>query len=87
MSLSFQYGPGAINPAYLKQYDYREVEMILADRNALLEALKYYDEAMAYLFKKIDFGSSFLDAKAITYMNESGIKAKAAIAKAEGNER
>lgn len=37
--LEFRHLPGIIDPQYLKQYDCREVEMILKQRNALLERL------------------------------------------------
>lgn len=53
---------------------------IIAAAPVMLEALQYYEEALDYLFKKLNFGASALDAKAIDYMNQMGIKGKRAIA-------
>jgi len=52
----------------------------------LLKALEYYEEGINHFYSKIDFGSSFLDAAAIEFMNESNLKIKKAINKAKGVE-
>lgn len=57
-------------------------KQLLEQRNELLEAIKYYMDGSDHFFECIDFGKSFLDAKAITFMNEHGIKFKEAINKA-----
>jgi len=48
----------------------------------MLEALEYYEKGIDHFYRGIDFGASILDAEAITFMNESGIKIKRAIKKA-----
>lgn len=54
----------------------------LYDENKmLLEALKYCNDGLDYFFSKLNFGASFLDAKAITYMNKFPLKIKEAINK------
>ena len=57
---------------------------LIAAAPDLLEALLYYQEGIDHFYDRVDFNHSFLDAKAITFMNESGIKIKQAVNKAKG---
>lgn len=56
---------------------------LMAAAKEMYEALKYYKDGIDHLYKCIDFGKSFLDAEAISFMNESGIKINNAIKNAE----
>jgi hypothetical protein len=56
---------------------------LIASAPDLLKALKYFEESFTYMCKKINWGASHLDAKAVTYMNTCGPKARQAIIKAE----
>jgi len=55
---------------------------LLEQRNELLEAAKYYQKGIGHFYDCINFGKSFLDAKAIEFMNTVGIKITEAIKKA-----
>jgi len=47
---------------------------IIAAAKDMVEALKEHQEGIDHFYSKINFKQSFLDAKAIRFMNETNIK-------------
>lgn len=55
---------------------------LIAAAPDMYEALQYYKEALDYIIPKLNLGASFLDAQAISYMNQMSIKGQQALSKA-----
>lgn len=47
--------------------------------NEMKSALEYYEQGIKHFYKCINFGASYLDAEAVTFMNESEIKIRQAL--------
>jgi len=56
-----------------------ENESLKAANKELKKAIEYYQKGVGHFFKCINFGSSFLDAEAIQFMNEHELKFKKAL--------